>query len=399
MTADDGFCLTSPEARVRAPRPARVTDRDPYRVPGPAVVSVSGGRTSGMMLRGVLDAYGGQLPADVHAIFTNTGEEHPDTLAFVREMSTRWGVDILWLEYDPTAPESYARVDYDTAARDGEPFAALVRAKRYLPNAVTRFCTQELKLAPMRAYMTARYGDDWTNIVGLRFDEPDRVAKLRAREAAWDVACPLYDAGATKADVLAWWRSQPFDLETPEHLGNCMGCFLKNRRARLAGARDVPEAWERWAALESEIGGRFLKRESYAAQLARVRLPVLPFDAMEEEEEAPPLPCDCTQRRMPPVPCVCPEPRRVPREGHTLACAALRAEARRPGPEGLAVRAAHERHHVGGRRRDRAWRLAGRGEWREWMGEMTAEDHAAWARAAEDADAAAPRRGLTGVSL
>jgi hypothetical protein len=35
----------------------------------------------------------------------------------------------------------------------------------------------------------------------------------------------------------------------------------------------------------------------------------------------------------------------------------------------------------------------------EWMGEMTAEDHAAWARAAEDADAAAPRRGLTGVSL
>jgi len=201
VSADDGFCLTSPEARTRAPRPARVTGRDPYRVPGPAVVSVSGGRTSGMMLRGVLDAYGGTLPADVHAVFANTGEEHPDTLDFVREMSTRWGVEILWLEYDPTAPESYARVDYDTAARDGEPFAALVRAKRYLPNAVTRFCTQELKLAPMRRWMQARYGDDWTNVVGLRFDEPDRVSKLRARDAAWDVACPLYDAGATKAAV------------------------------------------------------------------------------------------------------------------------------------------------------------------------------------------------------
>lgn len=53
MSGDDGFCLTSPEPRARAPRPARVTDRDPYRVPGPAVVSVSGGRTSGRMLRGV----------------------------------------------------------------------------------------------------------------------------------------------------------------------------------------------------------------------------------------------------------------------------------------------------------------------------------------------------------
>lgn len=317
MTADDGFCLTSPEARTRAPRPARVTGRDPYRVPGPAVVSVSGGRTSGMMLRGVLDAYGGTLPADVHAIFTNTGEEHPDTLDFVREMSTRWGVEILWLEYDPTAPESYARVDYDTAARDGEPFAALVRAKRYLPNAVTRFCTQELKLAPMRRWMQARYGDDWTNVVGLRFDEPDRVSKLRARDAAWDVACPLYDAGATKADVLTWWRGQPFDLATPEHLGNCVGCFLKRRSARLAGARDVPEVWERWAALETEIGGRFLKRESYAAQLARVRLPVLPFE-VEEEDEAPPLPCDCTQLRAPrPTICTC-GPRRG--RGHALVC-------------------------------------------------------------------------------
>lgn len=65
---------------------------------------------------------------------------------------------------------------------------------------------------------------------------------------------------------------------------------------------------------------------------------------------------------------------------------------------GLAVRAAHERHHVGGRRRDRAWRLAGRGEWREWMGEMTAEDHAAWARAAAEADAGTPRIAAPGVS-
>ena len=79
----------------------------------------------------------------------------------------------------------------------------------------------------------------------------------------------------------------------------------------------MPEVWERWAALEAEIGGRFLKRESYAAQLARVRLPVLPFEA-DDEDEAPPLPCDCTQLRAPrPTICTCGSRRG---RGHALLC-------------------------------------------------------------------------------
>ena len=65
--------------------------RDPFLCDGPTVVSFSGGRTSGLMLRRVLDAHGGTLPEDVHVVFTNTGKERPETLAFVAECA-RLGV-------------------------------------------------------------------------------------------------------------------------------------------------------------------------------------------------------------------------------------------------------------------------------------------------------------------
>lgn len=48
---------------------------DPFRLDGPAIINVSGGRTSALMLRRILDAHGGALPGDAHAVFQNTGKE------------------------------------------------------------------------------------------------------------------------------------------------------------------------------------------------------------------------------------------------------------------------------------------------------------------------------------
>ena len=61
---------------------------DPYRVPRPAVISLSGGRTSAYMLRKIVDAYGGRLPSQISVVFANTGMEReenrtdPDGRAF-----------------------------------------------------------------------------------------------------------------------------------------------------------------------------------------------------------------------------------------------------------------------------------------------------------------------------
>lgn len=77
---------------------------NPYLLDRPAVVSFSGGRTSGYMLWHILQAFGGTLPDDVKVVFANTGKERPETLDFVERCSQRWGVPVVWLEYRYDAP-------------------------------------------------------------------------------------------------------------------------------------------------------------------------------------------------------------------------------------------------------------------------------------------------------
>tara|TARA_R110000796_G_scaffold144294_1_gene261024 strand:+ start:157 stop:1476 length:1320 start_codon:yes stop_codon:yes gene_type:complete len=72
---------------------------DPYKLPdGPVAIQFSGGRTSGYMLKKILDRYDGALPDDCHVLFQNTGREMPETLDFVHECQTQWNVPIVWLE-------------------------------------------------------------------------------------------------------------------------------------------------------------------------------------------------------------------------------------------------------------------------------------------------------------
>ena len=55
---------------------------NPFQIEGPAVISFSGGRTSGLMLRRIMDA---GLGKDVHILFSNTGKEREETLQFVHD--------------------------------------------------------------------------------------------------------------------------------------------------------------------------------------------------------------------------------------------------------------------------------------------------------------------------
>ncbi len=155
---------------------------NPFLITGPASISFSGGRTSGMMLRLILNAHGGRLPDDVHVLFANTGEERAETLAFVDECATRWGVNVRWLER--SADGGVVEVDFATAARKGEPFDQLLSERDMLPNVRARFCTTELKVRTMHRWLRDVAGvDDATTAIGMRADEPGRVASRRARAA------------------------------------------------------------------------------------------------------------------------------------------------------------------------------------------------------------------------
>jgi 3'-phosphoadenosine 5'-phosphosulfate sulfotransferase (PAPS reductase)/FAD synthetase len=233
------------------PRPLPVSPaeaKNPYRVEPPCLISFSGGRTSGYMLWHILEAHGGALPEGVHVTFANTGKERPETLAFVHEVETRWPVRVRWLEYRYIDNgHTYAEMDYATASRQGEPFAQLVSVKTYLPNPVMRFCTTELKVRVMKKFMLAQGIEEWDSVIGLRADEPSRVhrAKLSCAKERWNNVMPMATAGATLADVMGFWRRQPFDLQLEQHEGNCDLCFLKSTAKIERILRDHPESADR----------------------------------------------------------------------------------------------------------------------------------------------------------
>lgn len=272
----------APVAVVESPLAITAVGYNPFRITSRTAISFSGGRTSAYMLWLVLQANGGKLPPDTVVCFANTGKEREETLEFVRDCGQYWGVEIVWLEYRPDG-EGFVRVDFDTASRNGEPFEAIIRQRQYLPNPVTRFCTVELKIRTMHKYLASLgWKDDdegWDQMVGIRADEPSRVAKIRARPSTETVletmAMPLANAGLTKADVNAFWKTQPFNLglrtrdgTTPE--GNCDLCFLKGPRKVMTLIRANPSRAIWWAKQESlqlsskQDGARFRNdRASY----------------------------------------------------------------------------------------------------------------------------------------
>ncbi|MEL7090272.1 MAG: phosphoadenosine phosphosulfate reductase family protein [Pseudomonadota bacterium] len=243
---------------------------------GNVQISFSGGRTSAYMLHQIALANGG-IPDRVRVVFANTGREMPETLDFVQECSVRWSISITWVEFrrhdDPR--KRFEVVTHNSASRSGEPFEALIRKKRYLPNQNTRFCTGELKVRPAKEYLLSTGWDKWVAAIGIRADEPTRVKRDLQKEC-WQRWYPLADAGVSKHTVAMFWRQQPFDLRLPNvngncWLGNCDGCFLKSEANLAALTRDYPERAQWWEDMEdlatsltSGSGANWSKRYSRA---------------------------------------------------------------------------------------------------------------------------------------
>jgi 3'-phosphoadenosine 5'-phosphosulfate sulfotransferase (PAPS reductase)/FAD synthetase len=293
-------------------------DGTPFLITGPAVISFSGGRTSAYMLWRILQAHDGTLPDDVLVCFANTGREHEGTLRFVHDCATHWGVRVRWLEFRNTlateaatiawriaqterltvalakakTPAAEARirehlrripmknapgtlwaeeVGFNSAAREGEPFEALLRQRKFLPNPVSRFCTTELKIRTIRRWCVQQLGKaiTWTQVVGLRADEPSRVDRImdparqkKSGRQASKVVVPLHAAGVTEEDVLAFWAAQPFDLMLAGPWeGNCDGCFLKRKAFIGLAYREHPDRMPWWDRMEREYASPLARRK------------------------------------------------------------------------------------------------------------------------------------------
>lgn len=255
---------------------------NPYKITEPTCISFSGGRTSAFMLYKVLEAHDMSLPSDAIVCFANTGKEDEATLQFVHDCETKWNVPIVWLEYTRDAPK-FKVVNYETASRNGEPFAHLIEQRNFLPNSVMRFCTTELKINPITRYMASIGHDEFQTMAGIRADEPRRVVKLRETLHA-----PLAIAGVYQADVQAFWAQNTFDLglefrDKVTPLGNCDLCFMKGAYQIMSMIQQEPSRAIWWAEQEKKIGGRFSKdRPNYTQMMKFAANQVDMFDPNEE---------------------------------------------------------------------------------------------------------------------
>ena len=250
------------------------------------ICSFSGGRSSGMMLKMLLDR--GEHPDMV--VFCNTGKEREETLDFVQACADNWQVEIVWLEYDYLPDEKGIKgqprhvhrvVDHQTAARNGEPFEKLIRAKKAVPNAVQRFCTQEMKVLTVERYLRREHGmkkAEYIELLGIRHDEPARWMKAMGEHCR--VYYPLVEWGVTVADVTEFWQKQDFDLGILSSRGNCDLCFLKGGERLVDLIRERPESVEWWSAREEEVGATFRKGQSYdtLTDMALRQIPLFDLD-------------------------------------------------------------------------------------------------------------------------
>tara|TARA_R100000329_G_scaffold131667_1_gene110987 strand:- start:6707 stop:7555 length:849 start_codon:yes stop_codon:yes gene_type:complete len=242
-----------------------------FKLETPGVINFSGGRTSGYMLRKILDAYDNKLPDDLPVVFANTGKEMPQTLDFVEECSQQWSVPIVWIEYDKDAEHKINVVNHNSASRNGEPYKKLIDEKRFLPNPVTRYCTSYLKIKAMRGYCMGHKGfEHWNSYVGLRYDESHRVARIhnRNKKERWETKAPLYEAKKSVRDVFKYWTNNNFDLRLPNiggktPQGNCDLCFLKGKNTLLNIIKSDPKLADWWIEMESKKLGTGNDRAAY----------------------------------------------------------------------------------------------------------------------------------------
>ena len=104
-----------------------------------------------------------------------------------------------------------------------------------------RWCTDRLKLRPIRRYFRNHYhGETVVEYVGIAFDEPKRYKPTETTKM------PLYDWGVTEKQALEYCYAKGFDFGGLYNKFDRLGCYccpLQRKKAWLTLYRDYSELW------------------------------------------------------------------------------------------------------------------------------------------------------------
>lgn len=230
------------------------------------VINFSGGKTSALMT--IL-----LKPTDEDIVlFTDTGREHPLTYKFIDDFEANEGIKV-------------KRISYDGG------FEGMLERNKFLPNAMIRKCTVELKIKTAKRYLRSIGIQKFDSYIGFRADEERRVKDYKQIYKKVTPHFPLYDMGITKDDVSQYWDSKPYKLEAPSILGNCDLCFLKGKNAIITILQHYPELADKWIADEKRVGATYFKDISYEEML---RIAQKQLSLFELDKQLPAYSCSCT---------------------------------------------------------------------------------------------------------
>lgn len=127
-----------------------------------------------------------------------------------------------------------------------------------------RQCTKEYKLLPIEAEIRRLLqvprgqripkGIKVTQVFGLSYDEPKRVARVRDQfhgRRQWFCEFPLFDEFMTRGDCLAWLKNRLPNIHIPRSA--CVYCPYKTDDEWLRLKKDDPRGWARAVEIDRAI--------------------------------------------------------------------------------------------------------------------------------------------------
>jgi len=170
----------------------------------PVYASVSGGKDSTALALWLRE---NDVPFT--AVFCDTGWEHPDTYEYIEYLQTVIG-PITTLR----STRAWEGVQHDRDTRHADPMnlgglPSLALKQNFLPRGAARWCTRELKIEPIREYLTAQrllFRAKPVNAVGIRAEESQSRSFMSETEEQ--------DEATTWRPLIAWPEQRVIDTHT-----------------------------------------------------------------------------------------------------------------------------------------------------------------------------------------
>lgn len=224
-----------------------LTDEDRerlYEAP-PVVVSLSGGKDSAAVAL-LLERHG----VPFTCVFLDTGWEHPAVYSYL----------------DDVLEPRFGRIERLKSAEYPGGMPDLVRQKGAFASRMLRFCTEELKWRPLKAYFDSWDDEPPVSVVGIRRGE----SRARSQMLRWEfdkaldvlVWRPLVDHSFD--DVIAMHHEaglqpNPLYLDGASRVG-CFPCIFARKREVATVARLWPQRIDEIRALEAELTDAFRRK-------------------------------------------------------------------------------------------------------------------------------------------